>query len=149
MDKAEKKALYLSVGLLVFFMALIVYASKGLDIDLPTCVTDVRPFTEGKLIKHAEGRYELHIVAKMWLFDLDRGKQEIEIPAGSTVDIYLTSADVVHGMHINGTTVNLMAIPGTVNYARYKFTKLGVYHVVCHEFCGVGHHAMQAKIVVK
>ncbi len=149
MDRAERNAIAIALGLLLFFFSLIVYAAKGLKIDLPTCITDVEPFTEGRLIKHAEKRYELHVVARMWFFDLDQGRTEIEIPAGSVVDIYLTSADVVHGMHINGTTVNLMAIPGTVNYARYKFEKPGVYHVVCHEFCGVGHHAMQAKIVVK
>ena len=149
MDRAEKNALVLAVVLLGFFFSLIVYASKGLNIDLPTCVTDVQPFKEGRLIKHAENRYELHVLAKMWFFDFDRGNMEITIPVGSVVDIYLTSADVVHGMHINGTTVNLMAIPGTVNYARYKFDKPGVYHVVCHEFCGVGHHAMQGKIVVR
>lgn len=149
MDRAERNALAVAVSLLLFFFVLIVYAAKGLKIDLPTCVTDVQPFKEGRLIQHAPKRYELQVVAKMWFFDLDGGRTEIEIPAGSVVDIYLTSTDVVHGMHINGTTVNLMAIPGTVNYARYKFDKPGVYHVVCHEFCGVGHHAMQAKIVVK
>ncbi len=149
MDRAEKRALVTSLALLLFFFVLIVYAAKGLKIDLPTCITDVQPFKEGRLIQHAPKRYELHIVARMWFFDFNQGQTEIEIPAGSTVDIYLTSLDVVHGMHINGTTVNLMAIPGTVNYARYKFEKPGVYHVVCHEFCGVGHHAMQGKIVVK
>jgi len=149
MDRAERNALTVATVLLLFFLVLIVYAAKGLDIDLPTCITDIKPFEEGRLIKHAPDRYELHIVAKMWFFDMNNGQTEIEIPVGSVVDIYLTSADVVHGMHINYTTVNLMAIPGTVNYARYKFDKPGVYHVVCHEFCGVGHHAMQSRIIVK
>lgn len=149
MDRAERNAITVAIALLLFFFVLIVYAAKGLKIDLPTCITDVQPFKEGKLIKHADKRYELHVVAKMWYFDMNGGQTEIEIPVGSTVDIYLTSADVVHGMHINNTTINLMAIPGTVNYARYTFNKPGVYHVVCHEFCGVGHQAMQAKIVVK
>jgi len=149
MDRAERKAITIGIVLLLFFFVLIVYAAKGLRIDLPTCVTDVQPFKEGKLIKHADKRYELHVIARMWYFDLNGGQTEIDIPAGSTVDIYLTSADVVHGMHINNTTVNLMAVPGTVNYARYTFEKPGVYHIVCNEFCGVGHQAMTAKIVVK
>jgi cytochrome c oxidase subunit 2 len=65
------------------------------------------------------------------------------------VYIYLTSGDVIHGFQIDGTNVNLMAIPGTVAYARVKFDKPGVYHMVCHEYCGIGHQDMATKIIVK
>lgn len=145
MDKAEKTALVLAVGFLGLFAALLVYAAKALNIDLPTCITDVKPFTEGKVIQHAPNRYEIHYLSKMWYFE----PADVEIPAGSVVDIYVTSADVIHGFHINGTNVNLMAIPGTVAYARYKFEKPGVYHIVCHEYCGIGHQDMATKIIVK
>ncbi|MFN3976793.1 MAG: cytochrome c oxidase subunit II [Aquificaceae bacterium] len=145
MDRAEKTALTLAVALMALFAGLIVYAAKALNIDVPTCITDVKPFTEGKVIQHSANRYELHYLAKMWYFE----PAEVEIPAGSVVDIYLTSGDVIHGFHINNTNVNLMAIPGTVAYARYKFDKPGVYHIVCHEYCGIGHQDMAAKIVVK
>ncbi|NPB08380.1 MAG: cytochrome C oxidase subunit II [Aquificae bacterium] len=149
MDKAEKTGLTLAIIMLLGFFVLIVYAAKGLKIDIPTCVTDVEPFNQGKLIKHGDKRYELHILAKMWLFDFNEGATEIKIPAGSVVDIFVTSKDVVHGVHINDTNFNVMAIPGTVGYMRVKFEKPGVYHVVCHEFCGVGHHAMQGTIIVE
>jgi len=149
MDRAEKTGLTLAIILLLVFFSLIVYAAKGLKIDIPTCVTDVEPFQEGKLIKHGDKRYELHILAKMWVFDFNKGATEIKIPVGSVVDIFVTSKDVVHGVHINDTNFNIMAIPGTVGYMRVKFEKPGVYHVVCHEFCGVGHHAMQGKIIVE
>ncbi len=145
MDKAERTALILAIGFLGFFAGLLVYAAKALNIDVPTCITDVKPFTEGKVIQHAQNRYEIHYVAKMWYFE----PADVEIPAGSVVDIYLTSADVVHGFQIDGTNVNLMAIPGTVAYARYKFEKPGVYHIVCHEYCGIGHQDMSTKIIVK
>ncbi len=149
MDRAERNAIFLAVGLLAFFFGLIVYAARGLKIDLPTCITDVQPFKTGQLIQHAPDRYELHVVARMWFFDMNKGQTYVELPRGSVVDIYLTSADVVHGFHINDTNVNLMAIPGTVNYARVKFDNPGEYHIVCHEFCGIGHQDMAAKILVK
>ena len=149
MDRAENNATLLALFMLSFFFGLVVYAAKGLKIDLPTCITDVQPFKVGKLIRHAPDRYELHVVAKMWFFDLNEGQTQVEIPKGSVVDIYLTSADVVHGFHINDTNVNLMAVPGTVNYARVKFDRPGKYHIVCHEFCGIGHQDMAAQIVVK
>ena len=149
LDPGEKAGLTMAITMLVVFFVLIVYAAKGLKIDIPTCITDVEPFKTGKLIKHADKRYELHILARMWMFDFNEGATKITIPAGSVVDIFVTSKDVVHGVHINNTNFNLMAIPGTVGYMRVKFEKPGVYHVVCHEFCGVGHHAMQGEIVVQ
>ncbi|RUM27815.1 MAG: cytochrome C oxidase subunit II [Aquifex sp.] len=149
MDRAEKTGLTMAIILLLTFFSLIVYAAKGLKIDIPTCVTNVEPFQEGKLIKHGDKRYELHILARMWYFDLNKGATEIKIPAGSVVDIFVTSKDVVHGVHIQGTDFNVMAIPGTVGYLRVKFDHPGVYHIVCHEFCGVGHQAMQGKIIVE
>lgn len=69
MDRAEKTALTLAVALMAFFAGLIVYAAKALNIDVPTCITDVKPFTEGKVIQHAPNRYELHYLAKMWYFE--------------------------------------------------------------------------------
>jgi cytochrome c oxidase subunit 2 len=72
----------------------------------------------------------------------------VEVPVGATLDLYLTSEDVLHGFQIRGTNVNLMAVPGTVNYARVTFDEPGEYQIVCHEFCGVDHHMMAASINV-
>jgi len=42
-----------------------------------------------------------------------------------------------------------MAIPGWVNEQAHTFTKQGNYLVICHEYCGIGHQDMFAKIVVR
>jgi cytochrome c oxidase subunit 2 len=70
------------------------------------------------------------------------------VPKGSVVDFYLTSADVVHGFYIDGTDVNLMAIPNAVNYAQARFDAPGKYQVICHEFCGLSHQDMVGEIEV-
>ena len=89
-------------------------------------------------------RYEVHYVAQIWNFE----PADLAVEPGSTVDIYLSAKDVTHGMQIVGTNVNLMAVPGAVNYARVKFDKPGDYLVVCNEYCGVAHHNMAAYIHV-
>jgi cytochrome c oxidase subunit 2 len=61
----------------------------------------------------------------------------------------LSSADVTHGMQIIGTNVNLMAVPGAVNFARVKFDEAGDYLVVCNEYCGAQHHNMAGHIHVR
>ena len=83
-------------------------------------------------------------VAQMWQFL----PAEIYIPVGSEVDFYLTSKDVVHGFNIAEKNVNMMAIYGNLNKTTVRFDKPGVYNIVCHEYCGVGHQNMRAQVIV-
>lgn len=145
MDRFEKRSLTIALALLFLFFGLLVYAVRGLQIEVPTCLTDVPPPQKGELIELGPGRYQLNMVARMWVFE----PFEVRVPAGSTVDIYLTSNDVVHGMHIDKTLANIMAIPGTVNYTRVKFDKPGTYQIICHEYCGAAHHNMAGKVIVE
>jgi len=144
MDPAEKLVLILSSLMLSLFLSATIFAVVQLDIGLPTCITSMEPFDEGEVIEHTEDRFEIHYLAMMWEFE----PENVEVPSGSTVDLYLTSDDVLHGFQILGTNVNLMAVPGTVNYARVKLDEPGEYRIVCHEYCGSEHHAMAASITV-
>ncbi len=144
MDTAERTPLIIAVLLMAVFLATLVYAAVRLNISVPTCVTDVAPFQQGKLIDKGNQHYEVHLVAKMWAFD----PPEVRLPPGSEVDIYLSALDVVHGMYIEHTNVNLMAVPGSVNAARVRFDREGQYDVICHEYCGAGHHLMMGKFVI-
>jgi cytochrome c oxidase subunit II len=144
MDRAESTALVLAGSLMALCFAALVYSAAGLRISVPTCVTDVAPFKEGKIIDKGNDHYEVHMVAKMWAFD----PPEIRLPPGSDVDLYLSALDVTHGLYIEHTNVNLMAVPGAVNVARVRFDKEGTYDVICHEYCGVGHQNMMGKIVI-
>ncbi len=140
----EKKIIAAATVFVLTLSAVIALSVKLYSIDLPTCLTDVKPFTEGAVIQHGPNRYEVQYVAKMWKFE----PAEISITPGSTVDIYLAAPDVTHGMQIVGTNVNLMAVPGVVNYARVKFTKPGDYLIVCNEYCGIAHQNMAGVIHV-
>ncbi len=144
MDKSEGLALGLSGALLLIFFAAIMYASTARGIDVPKCITDPDPFERGQLIEHAEDRYELQMIARMWSFQ----PGSIEIPVGSELEIYLRATDIIHGFKIEGTNVNMMAVPGSINYQRLRFNEPGTYPLVCHEYCGVGHHNMRGEIVV-
>ncbi len=143
-QKLELRVGLAVLGLLIFFMSLTIIAVKKFGIDLPGCVTNVAAFTKGQVIERAPAHFEIHYVARMWAFD----PPQVELPTGAEVDIYLNSVDVNHGFQILGTNVNLMAVPGAVNYAHIHFTKAGKYFVVCHEYCGTGHQNMIATILV-
>jgi cytochrome c oxidase subunit 2 len=143
-DRLERYALVSSGLLMAVFLAALVYAATDLKINVPTCVTDVAPFKQGKVIDKGNHHYEVHMVAKMWAFD----PPEVRLPPGSDVDLYLSSLDVTHGLYIEHTNVNLMAVPGSVNAARVRFDKEGTYDGICHEYCGTGHHFMMGKFVI-
>jgi len=144
MDRAERLALVASAFVMAGFFVAMVYAATGLGIGVPTCVTDVAPFSEGKIIDKGGNHYEVHVVAKMWSFD----PAEINLPPGADVDLYLSAKDVMHGLYIERTDVNLMAIPGSVNAARVTFRQPGTYAMVCHEYCGTGHQNMAGRFVI-
>lgn len=140
----EKKIVGAAVAFAAVCLGLVGYAAYALGIAVPDCVTDKEPFTRGEVIKHAADRYEVHLVAKMWAFD----PPVIRVPSGATVDFYVSSPDVTHGLHIEGTNVNLMAVPGVVNRAQAHFARPGKHGFACHEYCGVGHQDMYAYVEV-
>jgi len=74
--------------------------------------------------------------------------QCIVVPADTKVTFRATSADVVHGFLIEGTTVNTMLVPGYVSTIETRFAQPGERHMPCHEFCGVGHEGMWGNVKV-
>jgi cytochrome c oxidase subunit II len=140
----EKRVVLASLLFAGAMLGLIGFAAVRLGVSVPGCVTSVKPFTQGALIEVAPGRFEAHVVAKNWAFKPDH----LKVPKGAIVDFYLTSTDVVHGFHVEGTEVNLMAIPGVVNYAQARFDAPGKHQFLCHEFCGSGHQEMSGELEV-
>jgi len=79
----------------------------------------------------------------------DFSPNPIEVPANRPVTFRLTSADVIHGFEVVGTNANAMAIPGYVSQFTVTFPKPGEYLIACNEYCGLLHHNMTAKLIVK
>lgn len=140
----EKRIFFTAIAFVMLLFGFAALAVNVFHIGLPTCLTSVKPFQKGELITHSPTHYEVHYVARMWKFE----PEEVTVPAGSTVDVYLSTADVTHGLILVGTDLNLMAVPGVVNYARVKFDQPRTYRLICHEYCGTGHDQMAANLRV-
>ena len=141
----EKRALAGAAGAVGVSLALIAYATWGMGINVPTCIPlGSKPFDQASVTKHEGANYEVHFVARMWAFE----PSVLRVPTGSTLDIYAVTKDVTHGFLIAGTNVNLMLVPGAVANGRVRFTKPGIYTIVCHEYCGRNHQNMNARIEV-
>ena len=70
------------------------------------------------------------------------------VPADTPITFRATSADVVHGLLIEGTNVNTMLVPGYVSEQPMRFEGTGRHLMPCQEFCGFGHEGMWGKVKV-
>jgi len=144
MNKYEIRVILLTGLLLSVFFFAILYNDFSRNIDVPACVTYSGTYKVPHVKKLDDKTYEVYAVAKMWAFM----PEDLTFPEGSTIDLYLTSDDVVHGFNIVKKGVNLMAVPGAITKTSVTFEDAGVYRVVCHEYCGAGHQYMMGKIII-
>jgi len=72
----------------------------------------------------------------------------VVVPEDRPEKFRLTSDDVVHGFLLPETNVNTMVVPGFVSEVRTRFARTGDYLMPCHEYCGLGHQAMWARVSV-
>jgi cytochrome c oxidase subunit 2 len=70
---------------------------------------------------------------------------DMHVPAGKTVVLHITSADVIHSHWIPQLGVKRDAIPTHVNTIWFKADEPGTYFGQCAEFCGEEHANMKLR----
>lgn len=103
-------------------------------------------FVEGNLgtAVDADGKVTARVVAQQYSFT----PQCIVVPQGVPVTFRATSADAIHGFIVGTTNANTMLVPGFVATFTMTFPQAGEQLMPCHEYCGIGHEAMWAKVQV-
>lgn len=72
---------------------------------------------------------------------------ELHIPTGKTVELEMTSADVIHSFWPPKLAGKVDVIPGRTNYMRVEADKPGDYSGQCAEFCGLSHANMRLRVM--
>jgi len=98
------------------------------------------------------GRQDMKFVASTNAFGVDfsdtNGADDIEVvneihvPLGKPVIIYVSSKDVIHSLKIIAMRVCQDAIPGLRIPCWFTPVKTGRYQINCAQLCGGGHAAM-------
>ena len=70
------------------------------------------------------------------------------LPVDETVQIKLTSRDVIHSFFVPDLLFKRDAIPGRTTTFEFTPTKLGTFHAQCAEFCGLWHSKMTFAVQV-
>lgn len=74
---------------------------------------------------------------------------EMHVPLGRTVDLRLTTVDVIHSFWVPQFAGKRDMIPGHINHFWFKADTVGTYPSQCAEFCGEEHGRMGFRIVVE
>jgi len=152
--RTENRWLVVMAAMLGVMMAIIVvtgiagalHPSSNVEIVDPLSLHLQGEFVESNLgtALEPDGTATVRIIAGQYDFI----PSCIRVPAQTPAKFRLTSPDVVHGFLLPGTNVNTMVVPGFVSEVRTRFAKTGDYVMPCHEFCGLGHQAMWARVRV-
>jgi cytochrome c oxidase subunit 2 len=100
------------------------------------------------LHKIGDNRYELDIVSSAFSYDVGTSDKVIKIPKGATVTFRAATTDVIHGLSLADTNVNMMVEPGYISDLTVKLKNAGTFTMVCNEYCGTGHQMMFATVEV-
>ena len=153
-ERSELRWAAAALGFLGIIFALTLFAALALQRNPPSNLERIDPkslhltgeFTEPNLGTRVEanGQVTTRIVATQFALV----PQCVVVPEGREVTLRLSSADVIHGILVTGTNVNTMVVPGYVAQVHTVFQRTGDLLMPCHEFCGLGHSQMYARVRV-
>ena len=151
---SERRWAYVVAGVIAFVFAVITLASLHWAEEPPSNAETIDAsrihlsgeFTEANLgtVLQPDGSVVVRLIAQQYTFV----PQCIVVPTDTSVVFRVTSPGVLHGFLIVGTNVNTMVVPGFVSEVRTRFEQPGDHLMPCHEYCGVGHEAMWARVKV-
>jgi cytochrome c oxidase subunit 2 len=153
-DRTERRWLFVMAGMLGVMLAVIVLTGISQMLHPLSDVETINPATlhlQGEFVEsnlgsavEPDGSVTVRIIAEQYMFV----PHCAVVPAATPIRFRLTSADVVHGFFVQSTNTNAMVVPGYITDVTTSFDRPGNYEMPCDEFCGFGHHAMAARIVV-
>lgn len=106
----------------------------------------------------------MEAIGHKWYFEFRYPglKQSVEndmhLPVGVPVTLEITSYEdstdiktgaVLHSFWVPEFRMKQDMIPGLILPIHFTPSKIGVYHIVCAEFCGLGHSHMWGKVIVE
>ena len=104
------------------------------------------------------GRQDMKFISSDNVFGVDpsdlNGKDdiqtlnEIHVPVGKPVVVYVSSKDVIHSFKITAMRTCQDAIPGLRIPCWFTPTKIGKYQVNCAQLCGPGHSSMTGGFLI-
>jgi cytochrome c oxidase subunit II len=152
--RTERRWAFVSIGIVTLMICVAAFSGLHYTIMPQARVETVNPATlhlAGEFIEsnlgaalEPDGSVTLRAVGQQFSFT----PECIVVPADTSITLRATSADVVHGILVEGTNINTMLVPGYVSVLPMRFDKPGDHAMPCQEFCGIGHQGMWGRVKV-
>ena len=96
---------------------------------------------------------EIHVVAKQWMWKTQHASgareiDELHVPVDKPVRLVMTSQDTIHSFFVPAFRIKQDVLPQRRTETWFQATKIGVYPLLCAEYCGTDHSMMRGRIVV-
>ena len=153
-ERVERRWASISIGIIVLLALLAAFAGIHRATMPQSVVETIEPrivHMQGEFVEtnlgsalEPDGSVTVRAVGQQYSFT----PTCMVVPTNTPVTFRATSPDVVHGFLIEGTNINSMLVPGYVSVLPARFDKPGEHLMPCHEFCGVGHEGMWARVRV-
>lgn len=98
---------------------------------------------EGFPVVHPPAGSDVYMIARLWEWS-----PILELEKGKAYRLHLSSMDWQHGFSLQPTNINVQVHPNYELVMTVRPPEAGVFHIVCNEFCGIGHHQMLGKIYI-
>ncbi len=99
---------------------------------------------KGRAIVAPPAGGDAYLISRLWSFD-----PILVLKKGERYRLHLSSLDLQHGLSIQPMNLNLQILPGYDFVVNITPTETGEFSLICNEYCGIGHHKMVGKIIVK
>jgi cytochrome c oxidase subunit 2 len=139
-DGGGGKKLFLSFGISAFIVVgLILWTYQAL------LFVEAEPDTEHEM--------EVDVIGGQfsWEFVYPNGESRFDtlrVPRNTSIELNVTSRDVMHNIGIPELNAKTDAIPGQTTSVWFVAEETGTYTAQCFELCGAGHSGMNAEVIV-
>ncbi len=98
--------------------------------------------------------YPIQVRASSWAwnFTYPNGSaigMELRVPVDRPVKLTMSSDDVLHSFFVPSFRVKFDVLPNRYTSVWFEATEVGEFDIFCTEYCGTGHSAMNAKVIVQ
>ena len=74
---------------------------------------------------------------------------ELHLPQGRRVELQLRATDVIHSFWVPTLQGKLDLVPGKTNVTWVQGDRVGTFHGLCAEYCGIQHALMRLLVIVQ
>jgi cytochrome c oxidase subunit 2 len=104
------------------------------------------------LARERPNALRVDVTAHQWWWQYEYPEQkvvtanELHIPVGRPVRLYLHSADIIHSYWVPALAGKQDVVPQRVNRLTIEADRPGEYHGTCVEYCGLSHANMRLRV---